>query len=774
MRQGAPNATLAIVSASSLEVFLLGRETQPTSQGWSLTYWAWSAQGPVCIRLPPQPAVMFVPREVEAREGDRRPVDLRTLDGRPVDALYFGRRHERDREARRLRHAGTPAWEDDLKPADRYLMERFITAGALVSGESTRRGRLRVFDNPRMRHADVWPTLTVASFDVESEGLDGPLLSVAVVMGDDEKVFVRGQGPPLPCVTYGRDEAATLRAFLAYVQQVDPDVLIGWNCVDFDLAYLERRCRTLGVPFALGRGETRATVLAGSGRRPSAAWVPGRVVLDGIATMRAATWSFERWSLEHVARALLGRGKRMTEVADPAAEIRRLHLEDVATLVEYNLEDCRLVCDIFDRAHLIDFAIERQRLTGLSMDRRAGAVAAFDFLYLPRLHRHGRVAPSTGTNPEPIRSPGGYVLDSDPGLYENVLVLDFKSLYPSLIRTFRIDPLGLAVGTAKGAGVEGFGGARFDPDEHILPGLIEELWAARDRAKARGDQALSQAIKILMNSFYGVLGTPACRFYDPRLASSITLRGHEVLTRTKTRIEDRGWRVIYGDTDSLFVLLGPAHTHDAAIVGRRLVAELNEWWQNEVRQTHGVQSALELEFERCYRRFLMPRTRDATVGSKKRYAGTVEEENGTRLVIKGLEAVRTDWTPLARRFQRELLRRVFAGEPYGSWIRSVSIQLFAGEFDDELIYRKRLRRPLEDYAKNGAPPHVVAARALGGRPHHIEYVVTTQGPQPVGQVSAPLDYDHYLHRQLAPAGDTVLGLLGDDVLRYGGRQLRLF
>lgn len=774
MRPRARSATLAVVSASSLEVFLLGRETRPGPRGWSLTYWAWSAEGPVCIRLPPQPAVMFVPRETEAQAGERRPVELQTLDGRAVNALYFTSRRERDREARRLRQVGTPAWEDDLRPADRYLMERFITGGASVRGESTRRGRLRIFDDPRLKPADVWPTLKVASFDVESEGLEGPLLSVAVVMGDDERVFVRGEGPALPKVTYGGDEAATIRAFLGYVQRADPDVLIGWNCVDFDLAYLERRCQILGVPFTLGRGERRARVLAGDGRRGSTARVPGRVVLDGIATMRAATWSFERWGLEHVAQAMLGRGKRIAPVDDPVEEIRRLHREDVAALAEYNLEDCRLVRDLFARAHLLEFAIERQRLTGLSMERRAGAVAAFDFLYLPRLHRHGRVAPSTGTNPEPIRSPGGYVLDSDPGLYENVLVLDFKSLYPSIIRTFRIDPLGLAIGAAKGAGVEGFGGARFDPDEHILPGLIEELWAARDRAKARGDEALSRAIKILMNSFYGVLGTPACRFYDPRLASSITRRGHEVLTRTKALIEERGWRVIYGDTDSLFVLLGPDHTEEAARIGAGLVEELNDWWRREVRARHGVDSALELEFERCYRRFLMPRTRDATVGSKKRYAGTVEEDGAVRLVVKGLEAVRTDWTPLARRFQRELLRRVFAGEPYGPWIRVVSRQLFAGELDGELVYRKRLRRPLDDYADHGAPPHVVAARVLGGDPRHVEYVVTTQGPQPVGQVRAPLDYDHYLHRQLVPAGDTVLGILGDDVLRHGGRQLRLF
>src|SRR5690606_20821736 len=188
------------------------------------------------------------------------------------------------------------------------------------------------------------------------------------------------------------------------------------------------------------------------------------------------------------------------------------------SLAHYNLEDCRLVWDIFERARLVDFVVERQRLTGLSLDRLGGSVAAFDQLYLPRLHRSGFVAPSVGDVEGQHGSPGGYVMDSIPGLYRNVLVLDFKSLYPSIIRTYLVDPLGLA--QPGDDPVRGFDGAEFARDGHILPELIRALWEARDRAKKDDNVALSQAIKIMMNSFYGVLGTPGCRFFDHRLVSS--------------------------------------------------------------------------------------------------------------------------------------------------------------------------------------------------------------------------------------------------------------
>ena len=121
-----------------------------------------------------------------------------------------------------------------------------------------------------------------------------------------------------------------------------------------------------------------------------------------------------------------------------------MHRDDPAALAAYNLEDAVLALEIAEKTDLIGFVVERARLTGLPMDRAGGAVAAFDHLYLPRLHRRGFVAPDVGVEVEAVQSPGGHVLEPVPGLWSNVLAFDFKSLYPSLILTFGIDPLGLA------------------------------------------------------------------------------------------------------------------------------------------------------------------------------------------------------------------------------------------------------------------------------------------------------------------------------------------
>lgn len=757
----------------TLDAFLLTRSWYDRHDGLRFIFWCASEAGPLRVVFTKQEAVMFVERQVPSATGRRKELEMNSLRGKPVDALYFARQRDLYRERDDIRAAMHRTFEGDVKAHDRFLMERFITGGLCIRGEAQQRNGYLEFTDPRIKAAEYEPTLTTLAFDIETDGFEGDLLSISSAGAGGDRVWMSGEGPPVDYVEYVPGERALLDAFIAHVRDVDPDVLTGWNVVDFDLTTLERKCKENNVAFAIGRDAERAKVLQPrSAQQPAIARVSGRVVLDGIATLRAATFSFESFRLQDVAEALLSRGKKIDHSANPVEEIRRLFAEDKAALAAYNLEDSKLVLDIFDSADLLGFAQERQALTGLPMGRQGGSVAAFDNLYLPRLHRHGHVAPDVGDSLEVVTSPGGYVLDSKPGLYDNVLVLDFKSLYPSIIRTFAIDPMGLAFpGTEP---VPGFEGGSFARERHLLPEIITGLWAARDEAKARGDAARSRAIKILMNSFYGVLGTPGCRFFSPKLASSITLRGHEIITESRAFIESRGLSVIYGDTDSLFVLVGDKPEDACLRVGEETARDLNDYWQERLRKEHDLESGLEVEFETHYMRFLMPTIRGSKKGSKKRYAGLVREEDGsTRVIVKGLEAARTDWTPLARRVQRELFRRIFEGEEYKAWLLNIARQVRAGEFDDELVYRKRLRRPLDDYERN-VPPHVQAARKLGRPAREIRYLMTVRGPEPIDLPHAAPDYAHYLDKQLAPATDAILPFLGTDFATIAGPQLVLF
>ena len=784
------------MTAQTFEGFLLTRNWRDTPGGVELGYWFSTEQGPLCALLRHEQSVFFlVESEVaQARkllgnvsDVQIKPVKLRSFSMEPVFGVYFRQYRQARRAADELRELGLDPLEADINPADRYLMERFVAGSAILYGAPRRRGPYLVLEDPVVKTGRYLPSLKVVSFDIETamEGLQ--LYSIAVhgksAQGEERRVFMLGQGAEQEYAEACATQEHVLQAFLDWIAEYDPDVLIGWNVVNFDARFLQRIADHLGGRLLLGRDRRSGywRELEEGSQRYTVQF-PGRVILDGIELLRAAFYRFESFSLEHVARQLLGAGK-LLHGGDRGAEISRQFREDKTSLAQYNLKDCELVSDIFETTAMLDFAVARSVMTGLNMDRMGGSVASFDNLYLPRLHRQGYVAPNASS--EHTASPGGFVLDSMPGIYDHVLVLDFKSLYPSIIRTFFIDPLGLALGLsgqlAQEQTVPGYLDAHFARSGHILPALIEQLWQQRDEAKAGGDVPLSQAIKIIMNSFYGVLGTTGCRFFDARLASSITRRGHQILGRTRDHIEEAGHRVIYGDTDSVFVWIRDAHNDAAALAaGRELQRDLNVWWKEVIRQEFDLDSVLEVEFETHFKRFLMPTVRGSDKGSKKRYAGVVAGKEGDRLVFKGLENVRTDWTRLARGFQEELYRRIFLQEPYGDYVKGVTARVLAGEEDSQLVYRKRLRRKLEDYQRN-VPPHVQAARlcAVRGLPvpargDWVEYVITTSGAEPADQPQAPLDYQHYVDRQLAPVADGILGFVGSSFSALTDKQIGLF
>ncbi len=794
--------------------FLLTRSWRDTPTGSSLTFWVSAKTGPVQIIIENQKPVCFIRRDNKlklAKNIERKPVKLKTLQHDDVDALYFNQQRDLNQLREHLSYDKTQLFESEIKPTERYLMERFITASLEITGEPIQRNGYLEFKNPIIKPTEYSPKLRWASLDIETEDLRGKLYSIAVTTADYEQVFFvknalqktqnseKGGGWLInhdennalnKKISWCNSEKEALQQFFGWIKENDPDVLIGWNVVAFDLDFLQWKCKQLGIPFDLGRGnnsldqnkkyQQNAVILAPqqSGHMHISR-IPGRVVLDGITSLRGAFWSFESFALDHVAKELLGRKKLIStdsnqnQALSKLEEIRRQYKEDPLALAEYNLEDCRLVADIFAKTDMMNFSIQRAKMTGLAIDRQGGSAAAFDNLYLPHLHRKGFVAPDVGSQQNKTASPGGYVMDSQPGLYDNVLVLDFKSLYPSIIRTFKIDPLGLAVHTDLNDSIPGFLGAEFSRDKHILPNIVSQLWHDRDEAKIEHNQPLSQAIKIIMNSFYGVLGSSGCRFFNPQLASSITKRGHQIIQTTKTIIEEQGYPVIYGDTDSVFVLLGENQTEaNCQTIGKQLQNHLNHWWSKYLCDEFQIESNLEIEFETHYLRFLMPTIRGAEKGSKKRYAGMINNNGKNKMIFKGLETVRTDWTPLAREFQKTLYHKIFNNLPYEQFIKDTNDALLNGEKDDKLIYTKRLRRPLESYTST-QPPQVKAARKMNNPGRKIQYVITLNGPEPIENLTTTANYQHYVDKQLAPVADGILHFLDTSFERITARQFDL-
>ncbi|MBN2142297.1 DNA polymerase II [Candidatus Woesearchaeota archaeon] len=702
-----------------------------------------------------------------------------------------------------LQKQGIHCFEADIRFEYRFMIDHFLQGGVKITPKQEPRPGDKskgeyvdvVFEDPTLETAEYFPkNLKLLSFDIETDMKAKNLFSLSVVCDDLKKVIIVSD-KKLKNAEPMASERALLERFKELVSDLDPDIITGWHMIDFDLKILEDKFKQYKIPFVLGRSDDPAKIrIMHSFFQDSKAEITGRMALDGIQMLKNNFISLDDYKLNTAAKHFLGETK-LLEGDDRGKEIEEAYKSNQQLLVDYNLKDSELVLRIIDKSTALALSIQRSILAGMPLDRVRASIASLDSVYLKELKKRGYVAPSSGFEEDDEEGAGGYVMQSKPGIYDYIIVCDFKSLYPSIMRTFNIDPLNFVPESevkkyekdnkdGKNGLVRVPSGAHFRNTAGIMPDIIERLLAQREKARKEKNEYARFAIKILMNSFYGVLANPMCRFYSRDMANAITLTGQHLIKLVAKKVEEEGFEVIYGDTDSIFVNLKLEDKNDrknieqAHKTGDKIAKDINSFFEEHIKKDYGRKNHLELEFEKVYKRFIMPKVRGSDIGSKKRYAGLkVDEKGSEKLEFVGLEFVRRDWTDLAKNFQKELLDRIFHKQEVTGYIKQIVEEVRAGKHDGWLIYRKALRKDVDEYTKT-TPPHVKAARILGKDLDSslIEYVLTVEGPEPIQKMSHKIDYEHYVEKQLRPIADSILDFFNtnfDDVVK-GSRQQTLF
>ncbi|MBS2022944.1 MAG: DNA polymerase II [Deltaproteobacteria bacterium] len=745
------------------------------------------------VRAPP--AALFVARADAQRACALDPallkLDAQTwtdLPGNELARLEVSAQALGEAEAL-LERAGVPILARDRPRAEETLTTLGLRGPVSIAGEAQRGRRVDlVFVEPTLTPLANQAKLKWLALDLETDrggAVIAASLAGAGAGGAGEVLFV---GPRLesPLVTSFPNEAELLAALARRIVARDPDVITGWNVIDFDLRVLAARFAACGVPFDIGRTDEVAQRI----ERPNGRTilnVPGRAVLDAMRLVRASGERFEDLSLEAVSKSVLGEGKSVTSRGlSKLEELERLRREDPDAFCAYCLRDSELVLRILGKTGLDALTARRAALTGVSLELAWTSIPAFERVYGSEL-RARRVLPPPKEQRRVSGAAGGTVLDAAPGFFRNVWVFDFRSLYPSIMRTFNIDPLAheRALARERADDLVAPNGARFERAPGVLPAIITRYAQEREAAIASGDEIAAFVYKILQNSFYGVLGSDGCRYARTELAGAITSFGKHFLTSARDFFEQRGLRVLYGDTDSVFVQsdhAGDAPMAQLVAAGSESAWEVNALLAQRIREQHQVESHLRIRCEKIYRRFFIPRLKADPSGEgrgrAKGYAGLKLADDGTSSVeIRGMEAVRSDFTPLARRFQVDLLTLAFRGaglDELRAFCVELAAQVRAGELDQELVYRKSLRRPAEEYASE--TPQVRAARLLGwrGKQGRVSYVITVAGAEPVDARSgARLDHEHAIETQLMPIARAVADGLGVDGSEWFGPRAQL-
>ncbi|MEW6593093.1 MAG: DNA-directed DNA polymerase [Candidatus Hadarchaeota archaeon] len=709
--------------------------------------------------------------------------------GRELDVVKVSLRHPAD--VHTLRHAirnEVPGvkdiYEHDIPPARRYLMFSGLTpmGGVEASGREEPRGGLKTIflDSAPVPAQVSEPKLNVMSFDIEVYNPAGSprpgkdpiiMMSLADNKGFRRVITWKGAKAGAEYLEVVKSEREMLERFIQIVQERDVDILMGYNTDLFDFPYIKERARQLKLKLTLGRDGSE--VVSKRRRFATATRIRGRVHADvfSMVNFLASIGNIRliHYTLEDVYLHMLGKKKpdfEFTKFVDAWEKGGALWKE----LVEYSMSDADATLEL--GLELLPLFIELTKLVGQSLFdvSRMTSGQLVEWLLMAEAHKRGELIPARPVAEDlEERSEetfvGAYVMEPVRGYHENIVVFDFRSLYPSIIVTHNIDPSTVNCNCCKKSDVivvPELGYHICKNKKGFLPGIVEKVVKARAELKTelknlkKGTReyeslnARQWALKIVSNSFYGMLAYPRARWYSKEAAESVTSFGRNYIYKTIEMARNAGLEVIYGDTDSLFNKLGDKSKKDVVDI----LKQINE----------SLRGIIELELEGFYKRGVFV--------TKKRYAMIGEDG---RMVVKGLEFVRRDWAALAKRTQEAVLEAILrdgSKEKAARIVKEVTKKVLEGKVDlDDLIIYTQLKMPIESYRAIG--PHVAAAKKLKAKGVSIEpgmmiAYVEAKGAGSISDRAIPVDEfkgmkydaDYYVDNQILPAVMRIMEVLG--------------
>lgn len=672
--------------------------------------------------------------------------------------------------------------EDDIRFATRYLIDNdLVPCGwhtAEVVEEKAQKnlkvdGIYIAKSKPKQLEKAVSPSIRVLGFSTVYYSREGspradrnPVVIISLATGEgNKKQFVADD----EC-----DDNSILSSFAKYVQDYDPDVIVGYGTNNQIWPYLLERCKKLGVRLLVDRTKTAPHTS-----------VYGHVSVTGRANLDVADFVDEFPDIKV---------KTLVNFADYLGVMKieeRPTIEDVEfadywddkkkreSLVKFSSDNAERVMGIF--REVFDFAVQLSNLVGLPLDQIGAAAAGLrvEWFLIRRTHPLGELVPRRVEQPYRPYA-GGLVLSPKSGLHGNIAVLDFKAMYPSLMIAYNLSP---DTYVTEGDSVPE-GGVYVAPEvKHRFrkkpDGFYKEvllyLIGVRDQirpmmkalspksAEYRVLNARQKAVKILTNASYGYAGWVGARWYVKPVAEAAAAWGRDTILKATKMAEEEGLEVVYGDTDSLFV------GNDKSKIDKL---------SKEIKKCLG----LEIRADKVYVRLFFTE-------AKKRYAGLLADGH---LDIVGLEVMRGDWAAVAKKVQEGVLEIVLkekSPNKAAEYVRQFVYELRQGRvaFRDLVIW-KTLTKPSEEYEVKAA--HVEAARMLKEKGWHMSigdkvgYVVVKGSGRLYERVKPyvfasydDVDIEYYVSKQVVPAAARILSSFGiaEDQLLSGkveGKETR--
>jgi len=684
-------------------------------------------------------------------------------------------------------------FEYDIPFAKRYIIDKQIEPLNWIEvsgGETKEKNDFQVdsvIQATSVKAIDLKKTIEfrILAFDTEwvEEEKESKLIMLSLAANDGyKKVLTSHHWEKKPTyVEVVNDEKKIIERFLEIIKEKDPDFIVGYNSDGFDFPVLKERATKLKVSLKVGRDNAPIFVVRRG--RISSAKSKGRVhidLFDFISHILAPSMRSEVLTLDEVAQELLGVGKKKMKYKD-MVEIWSKK-EGLEKLAEYNMWDSELTLRLAERILPQVFALSK--LSGqLPFDvTRYTYSQLVEGFFMKKAFAHDVLIPNRPKTEEmELRRDeptykGAIVIEPKKGIHSDILIFDFRSLYPTIIVTHNIDPWTFNFKPCKKKNEVPESKLYFCADSKgFIPKHLKELIDRRKKIKSQikkleeGSEQFKlldneqYALKILANATYGYMAYFGAKWYRRECGSAAASWGRHYI---KTAIEESkkfGFEIIYGDTDSLMVRWPEK-------MSQTKIKEMGEKFEKMINDK--LPGIIELEFRNLYEGGIFVARKEGGVGAKKRYALIDYKGN---LEIRGFETVRRDWCELSKKIQRDVLTVILKEkDPVKAvqLVRETIKKIKEGKVNlEDLTIFEQITRPLSTYEQIG--PHVKAAQKskARGRPVGegtvIGFVITkgsgsiSDRAEPVEDVK-PNQYDptYYIEHQILPASMRVLKALG--------------
>lgn len=682
--------------------------------------------------------------------------------------------------------------EADIPFTRRYLIDRSISPLSLCEAEGefiSQRSKVPVFKAVRIAQTEdvVLQDFRVLALDIETHSKFGseivpesqPIIMLALAGDNFRKVITWKQWKTeLDYVEFVDSELGLIERFKQLLEEYKPDMLAGYFSDGFDLPYISTRAEKYKIPLDIGLDYSSLKI----GRRQNkSAEITGISHFDVFMFVKrifGRSMATTSYGLDSVAMEILNEGKHEVDLSNLYNSWEtNTGLEDFC---RYNLQDAELTLKLARK--LLPNLTELVKIVGLTPYEvsRMSFSQLVEWYLMNEAKHFNELAPNRPEYSESrqrIESTyaGAYVFEPVPGLYNDIVVFDFRSLYPSIISAHNISPETMNCGccveqdTVPGDGMKSwFCRNKKGFISTMIEGLIKRRMRIKEIMKTAEDtkllKARAEALKTIANSMYGYMGFFGARWYSLECARSITAYGRHYIMKVIEKA-GREFKVLYSDTDSIFLALEGKTRQDA------------ENFVNEINST--LPGLMELDYEGFYPSGLFVATKEKGYGAKKKYA-LISEEGGIR--IKGFEAIRRNLSMISREVQENVIRIILREHDEEKARRYVKETIEAIRQktipSEKMIINTQLQKEVMSYSRI-MPPHVAVARRMKeqgkrvGSGSVISYVVVSGKDKIRDRARLPSeikegDYDpeYYVYNQVIPAVEKIFDVFGTNILEY--------